>query len=449
MKKTFVLDTNVLLHDPAALTKFQEHDVYIPFVTLEELDGKKTGTGDINRNARQAIRQLDDLTAKTKILAKGSPLHQLAEGASGRLYLQQEVVVPVAGMAKVNDNQYLAVLAHLVAELPSRRVILVSKDLNLRVKARSQGFQVEDYRSDSVHKDEDLVPKGFSPLPAGAFAQVKSSGSINGQVFHTVPDGLPHGTVYVDEREQGWRATEGENPGETRLIHLTDFYKQPVWGIHPLNSEQNIALNLLLDPNIDFVTLLGPAGTGKTLLTLAAALELTFELKLYQEILVTRATVPLGDEIGFLPGTEEEKMTPWMGAITDNLEVLMGESDASSRGQDSTWAKGVSKDLISQKLKIRAMTFMRGRSFNNKIVIVDEAQNLTARQMKALVTRAGDNTKVICLGNLSQIDNAYLSEGSSGLTYAVTRFKGWPYFGHLVLEKGERSRLSSYANEVL
>jgi PhoH-like ATPase len=217
-----------------------------------------------------------------------------------------------------------------------------------------------------------------------------------------------------------------------------------VWGITARNREQNFAMNLLMDPQVDFVSLLGQAGTGKTLLALAAGLEQVIEARRYSEIIMTRATVPVGEDIGYLPGTEEEKMQPWMGALEDNLEVLnKGDSSASQ------WERSSTQDLIRSRVKVKAMSFMRGRTFVNKFLIVDEAQNLTPKQMKTLITRAGPGTKVICMGNIAQIDTPYLTEGSSGLTYVVDRFKGWSHAGHITLQRGERSRLADFASEAL
>ena len=230
------------------------------------------------------------------------------------------------------------------------------------------------------------------------------------------------------------------------LETLKDYTHQRnnVWGITARNREQNFALNVLMNPEIDFVTLLGQAGTGKTLLTLAAALAQTLDEKLYSEIIVTRVTVPVGEDIGFLPGTEEEKMTPWMGALEDNLDVLNNTDDEAGE-----WGRAATQDLIRSRIKVKSLNFMRGRTFLNKFLIIDEAQNLTPKQMKTLITRAGPGTKVVCLGNISQIDTPYLTEGSSGLTYVVDRFKGWPHGGHVTLMRGERSRLADYAAETL
>jgi PhoH-like ATPase len=235
--------------------------------------------------------------------------------------------------------------------------------------------------------------------------------------------------------------------GKTAVLQtLKDHshHRNAVWGVGARNREQNFALNLLLDPEIDFVTLLGQAGTGKTLLALAAGLTQVLEARRYSEIIMTRATVPVGEDIGYLPGTEEEKMQPWMGALQDNLEVLLqGDSAAGD------WGRSASADLVRTRIKVKALSFMRGRTFINKYLIIDEAQNLTPKQMKTLITRAGPGTKVVCLGNIAQIDTPYLTEGSSGLTYVVDRFKGWAHSGHVTLQRGERSRLADFAAEAL
>jgi PhoH-like ATPase len=216
-----------------------------------------------------------------------------------------------------------------------------------------------------------------------------------------------------------------------------------IWGIMARNREQNFAFNLLLDPEIDFVSLLGAAGTGKTLLALAAGLAQTLDDKRYREIIMTRVTVPVGEDIGFLPGTEEEKMTPWMGALMDNLEVL------GNTREGGEWGRAATQDLLSSRIRIHSLNFMRGRTFQNKYLIIDEAQNLTSKQMKTLITRAGPGTKVVCLGNIAQIDTPYLSETTSGLTYVVDRFKDWPHGGHITLRRGERSRLAEFASDAL
>jgi PhoH-like ATPase len=449
--KLFVLDTNVLLHDPNSLFRFENNDIYVPFVTLEELDSKKVGVADINRNARQATRLMDEISSQAGKLEAGYPLKKFNGGhATGKLYLQHKLLPFLEHeYLRKNDNQYLSVLTHLVTSHPKHQVILVSKDINLRIKAKGLGFVAEDYRNDHTVEDADLLHRGWQEAPDNFLSEAgdKLESWVKGEhTFYRLPQKKPalRRNEMVRCRDIPLIVTD-TSEGHVTLRTLRDYgnTKHKVWGIGARNNEQNFALNLLLDPDIDFITLLGPAGTGKTLLTLAASLEMCFEKKLYSEIIFTRATVSMGEDIGFLPGTEEEKMAPWLGALHDNLEVLL--SDA---GRDD-WGRAATRDLVMQRVKIKSMSFMRGRTFNKKIVIIDEAQNLTPKQMKSLVTRAGSDTKVICLGNISQIDTPYLTEASSGLTYAVERFKGWAHYGHIILDKGERSRLADYANENL
>ncbi len=264
-----------------------------------------------------------------------------------------------------------------------------------------------------------------------------------------VPTMLINQFVFIEPNngEQAFSAKVKKINGKTAVLQTICDFKQSknnVFSVNARNNEQNFALNLLMDPECDFVTLLGPAGTGKTLLALASALQQVLEKKIYSEVIITRATVPVGEDIGFLPGTEEEKMGPWFGAFDDNLEVL-----TKNQGEAGDWGRAATQELIKSKIKIKSMSFMRGRSFVNKFLIIDEAQNLTAKQMKTLITRAGSGTKIVCLGNIAQIDTPYLTEGSSGLTYVVDNFKNWAHGGHITLKKGERSRLADYANEVL
>jgi PhoH-like ATPase len=342
----------------------------------------------------------------------------------------------------------------LQAKQKDRLVVLVSKDINIRIKAHALGLPAEDYFNDQVIDDADLLYSGAMQLPEGfwdSHGKRLESWQQGGYTFYRVTGPLCaafHVNQFVyEEGASPLYALVQEVQGRTAVLRtLRDFThaKNSVWGITARNREQNFALNLLMNPDVDFVTLLGQAGTGKTLLALASGLAQILETKIYNEIIVTRATVPLGDDIGFLPGTEEEKMQPWMGALEDNLEVL-------NRGVDGggDWGRSAAADLIRTRIKIKSLNFMRGRTFINKFLIIDEAQNLTPKQMKALITRAGPGTKVVCMGNIAQIDSPYLTEGSSGLTYVVDRFKGWSHGGHVTLQRGERSRLADFATEAL
>lgn len=458
-RKLFVLDTNVLLHDPSSLFRFQEHDVYLPMMTLEELDHHKKGMSEVARNARQVSRSLDAMMDVTADITQGMALNALGnKDASGKLLIQttsmEGALPPSLPVAKA-DNQILGVLKALQDSRPEQPVVLVSKDVNMRLKARALGLNAEDYFNDQVLEDSDLLYTGLLQLPENFWnkhGKDIESWQQGGTTYYRI-----HGPLCSQFTVNQFVFLDGALPLHARvkevsgktavLATLRDHShgKNNVWGITARNREQNFALNLLMDPDCDFVSLLGQAGTGKTLLALAAGLAQVLETKRYTEIIMTRITVPVGDDIGFLPGTEEEKMQPWMGALDDNLEVL--HSTSGTNGGD--WNQNATLDLIRSHIKVKSLNFMRGRTFLNKYLIIDEAQNLTPKQMKTLVTRAGPGTKVVCLGNIAQIDTPYLTEGSSGLTYVVDRFKGWPHAGHITLQRGERSRLADYAGDVL
>ncbi|TNC96322.1 MAG: PhoH-like ATPase [Gallionellaceae bacterium] len=459
--KLFVLDTNVLMHDPTSLFRFEEHDVYLPMFVLEELDNNKKGMTEVARNARQASRFLDNLVNDTQDnIDDGVPLDALGnKNATGRLYLQTEFIrtpVPDTLANGKADNAILGVVSHLHALHSKREVALVSKDINMRIKARALGLSAQDYFNDKVLEDTDLLYSGMLELHPDFWEKNGKdmvSGVVEGHTFYNIKgptcrDLLVNEFVYQDEgvEKPFYAVVATQDDSAATLRTLTDYThtKNAIWGITARNREQNFVLNLLMNPEIDFVTLLGQAGTGKTLLTLAAGLMQTLEHKLYSEIIMTRVTVPVGEDIGFLPGTEEEKMSPWMGALDDNLDVLNQTNE-----EGGEWGRAATRDLIRSRIKIKSLNFMRGRTFLNKYLIIDEAQNLTPKQMKTLITRAGPGTKVVCMGNIAQIDTPYLTEGSSGLTYVVDRFKGWPHSGHVTLQRGERSRLADHAAEVL
>ena len=455
-KRIYALDTNVLLHDPTSLFHFEEHDVFIPMTVLEELDEKKKGVSEVSRNGRQVSRFLNELVERGQQhdLRDGLELSnpqgiKLKRGNEvGRLYFQQRT----ANSHGKADNQILAATIELRDQNPERTVILVSKDINLRIKASIYGLVAEDYENDRALDDFSLLYTGAAELTEDFWDRHSEVTSWN-----------DHGrTLYQLERheDEEWFPNQclylpGENAvelrvmrleGESATLMLLDDHSHAnhhVWGIGARNREQNFALNVLMDPDVDFVTLLGNAGTGKTLLALAAGLAQVMDQQRYREIIMTRATVSVGEDIGFLPGTEEEKMTPWMGALTDNLEVLTNPEDGGS------WGRQATNDLLAARIKIRSLNFMRGRTFLSRYLIIDEAQNLTPKQMKTLITRAGPGTKIVCLGNVEQIDTPYLSETTSGLTYAVDRFKQWEHSAHITLRRGERSRLADFAAETL
>lgn len=459
-RKLFVLDTNVLLHDPMCLFQFQEHDVFLPMIVLEELDAHKKGTTEVARNGRQTSRTLDVLaSAKNADIAKGLLLCTTGhKQAQGRLLFQTSALkytLPSSLPQGKADNEILGVVKALGEKNKQREVVLVSKDINMRVKARALGLSTDDYQNDKVLEDGDLLYSGAFALPKDFWMKQKSmeSWQKGGWTFYKVKGEITsnfHINQFVyfespgEENIYGTIVEIRQNVATIKVLKDFGSAKNAVWGMNTKNREQNFAMNLLTNPDIDFVSLTGTAGTGKTLMAVAAGLSQVLDEKRYTEIIMTRATVSVGDDIGFLPGTEEEKMGPWMGALDDNLEFL-----AKGENNSGEWGRTATSDFIKSKIKIKSMNFMRGRTFMKKYVIIDEAQNLTPKQMKTLITRAGPGTKIICMGNLAQIDTPYLTEGSSGLTYAVDKFKGWAHGGHITLARGERSRLADFASEVL
>jgi PhoH-like ATPase len=460
VKKLFVVDTNVLMHDPTSLFRFEEHDVYLPIGTLEELDANKKGLSDVSRNARQASRFLDEIVSTQDTDIKDGLQIRIKDGqaAKGRLFLQTEAIngeLPASLPLGKTDNQILSVVRYLQAKDSQREVVLVSKDINMRIKARALGLAAEDYFNDKVLEDADMLYSGVRPLPRdfwNSHGRNVESWKKEGHTYYRVQGPLVpklhvNEFVYDESGDRPLYALVKEVAGRTAVLETLKDYthaKNSVWGINARNREQNFALNLLMNPVVDFVTLAGQAGTGKTLLALAAGLTQVLDDKRYTEIIMTRVTVPLGEDIGFLPGTEEEKMLPWMGALEDNLDVLNASDESGGE-----WGRAATRDLVRSRIKVKSLNFMRGRTFVNKWLIIDEAQNLTPKQMKTLVTRAGPGTKVVCIGNIAQIDTPYLTEGSSGLTYVVDRMKDWSHAGHVTLARGERSRLADHAAEAL
>ncbi|MDI9819658.1 MULTISPECIES: PhoH family protein [unclassified Legionella] len=459
--KLFVLDTNIMMHDPSAIYRFEEHDVYLPMVVLEELDSHKTGLSEVARNVRQTNRMLVELmsNASHEEIVQGLPIADFLSGerqkGSGRLFFQTdefEQLRPTSLPGHKADNTLLATALGLQKKYPDRQVIIISKDINLRIKSGILGIPAQDYYNDKVLDDVNLLHSGLHILENNfwdSHAKNMEAWQDNGKTFYRISGPLTTQWNFNDcisTEDNQFQAVIKEVSENGAVVQIARDYtqsKHSVWGIMARNREQNFALNLLLDPDIDFVTLQGSAGTGKTLLTIAAGLTQVLDQNRYNEILMTRVTIPVGEDIGFLPGTEEEKMTPWMGALMDNLEVLHSSQEGGSFG------RGATQDLLQNKIKIRSLNFMRGRTFLNRFIIIDEAQNLTSKQIKTLVTRAGPGSKIVCLGDIKQIDTPYLTETTSGLTFAVDRFKHWQHSAHMTLTRGERSRLSYYAAEHL
>ncbi|QEA39311.1 PhoH family protein [Pistricoccus aurantiacus] len=461
--RLYVLDTNVLIHDPSALYQFEEHDVVIPMTVLEELDKHKNGIREIARTARQVSRTLSDLTNKISFadIQQGIPLPGVGD-SSGRLrFLCYQDLTPLDNLEDSPDNRLLAETCRLRAERPDASVILVTKDINLRIKATALEIPVEDYLNDRVFSDSDTMLEGVKIYPDAGERGQDLWETLNVDITVTRGDhhtyyhleGAPptdwHLGMLISDSENGAHfeaIVEALTPQGARLRLLTNYrHHAGVWSVHANDSRQNFALNLLMDPQIDLVTLAGSAGTGKTFMTLAAAFQQTLDAKQFERIVFTRAPIPLGEDIGFLPGTEEEKMSPWMGAFHDNMDnLLRDEHDGTS-----SWSEEATRSLIGSRVQIRSPTFMRGRTLNDTFLIIDEAQNFTPKQLKSLLTRAGRNTKIVCLGNVGQIDTPYLTANTCGMAAAVQGFRDWPHAGHITLKGIERSRLALAAEELL
>ncbi|WP_227369928.1 PhoH family protein [Halomonas sp. M20] len=461
--RLYVLDTNVLIHDPAALYHFEEHDVVIPMTVLEELDKLKNGVRDIARTARQVSRTLSELTNAVCFdeIQQGIPLVN-AVSQGGRLrFLCYSDLQPLDHLEDNPDNRILAETCRLRDERPDASVILITKDINLRVKAAALNVPVEDYRNDRVFSDSDVMIGGVKVYTVAGKDGAGLWESLNVEVnvervdhhlFYHLSGEMPpdwHIGMLVSDSDNGadFEAIVRDlTPTSARLQLLTNYrHHGGVWGVHAHDSRQNFTLNLLMDPEIDLVTIAGSAGTGKTFMTLAAAFQQSLDTKLFERIVFTRAPIPMGEDIGFLPGTEEEKMSPWMGAFHDNMDnLLRDEKDGTS-----SWSEGATRQLIGARVQIRSPTFMRGRTLNDTFLIIDEAQNFTPKQLKSLITRAGRNTKIVCLGNVGQIDTPYLTTNTCGMAAVVERFRDWPHAGHVTLKSVERSRLALTAEELL
>ena len=445
----YALDTNVLIHDPNALLNFEEHHVAIPMTVLEELDKLKSGKHGVAAECRQAIRLIDQILAgaEPEDVEYGVPIQRGKSGPCGRLsILMSKSAAPVTWLPEnLNDNKIINQLVELKSRNPGLSVVLVTKDINMRLKARACGIDAEDYHTDQLVDDVSLLSKGYHDMPGSFWDRVSKvdTRQDHGRTWHRVQliDNLP--AVHVNEfilDEQGFVGWIKAIKGDELVIldmHQEPLLHQEAWGLKPRDIHQALALFALLDPDIHLVNLSGAAGSGKTILALAAAIEQTMVSKRYRRIIATRSVQGLDQEIGFLPGTEAEKMEPWLGAITDNLEALHME-DESTHG---------SVDYILQKvpLQFKSLNYIRGRSFQHSLILIDECQNLTPHQMKTIITRAGSGSKVICLGNLAQIDTPYLSATSSGLTYLTERFKDFEHGVHITLQGVPRSVLAEYA----
>ncbi len=456
-RKYYLLDTNILLHEPLAFLNFDEHNVIIPMVVLEELDNIKDRHKDVSREARVAIRSLENALkdATPEEILAGVPLTRVQGNhqAEGRLAIYPDYQLKQTDSAlnlSENDHRIIQAALELQKSKNGEKVVLVTKDINMRLKAKGAGVKcVEDYRTDQLIDDIRFLSKGFAEIEGDFWSHVGEVTSVQEgrETFHEVDQNvLP--TVFrnqyvIDEEEQFAGKVVAYDGSYVRLhdIGFERMMSYRAWGIQPKNIYQAMALNALLDPTIDLVILTGPAGSGKTLLALAAALEMVIEQKLYEKIIVTRNTPEIAESIGYLPGTEEEKMAPWLAAITDSLEVL--------HKNDESMESSLNYIMNKANIQFKSLNFMRGRSIQNAIVILDESQNLTASQLKTIITRCGTGTKIICSGNLAQIDSYYLTAVTSGLTYIVERFKDYPGSATINLNGVVRSNLAQYAEENL
>lgn len=451
----YVLDTNVLIHDPTAIWNFDEHHVVLPMTVLEELDSLKSGRGSVAADSRQAIREIDRILGKAAPLdvEKGVAIERITDGEqSGHLsvLMSDASQTPEILPPHLNDNKILNAVVGLCQKHPKRKVVLVTKDINMRLKARACGIDAQDYHTDQLLDDIGQLNKGYVHFP-GSFwehqTDVETEQTHQGETFHRIPrlslgqELFPNQFLHDDADFIG-RVTQIE--ADYYVIKHLDRNKllnREAWGLVPRDLYQAMALDLVLDPDVHLVNLTGSAGSGKTILALAAAIEMTLSTKTYRRIIATRSTQGLDEDIGFLPGTEAEKMEPWLGAITDNLEALHWDDENSASSIDYVLSK--------VPLQFKSLNYIRGRSFQHSLILIDESQNLTPHQIKTIVTRAGTGSKVICLGNLAQIDTPYLTPVSSGLTYLTERFKQFAYGGNLQLQGVPRSALAAYAEEHL
>lgn len=443
MKKKFVLDTNVLLSSPTSIFTFDDNDVYIPITVIEELDTFKKGLSETGRAARHFSRILDDLRTRGSLNTGIKVFPERAD--SGMLYviIEADMNLLPAHMERKPDNLILSVALALKQKNKDSRVVLITKDSNLRIKADALAIPAEDYEADKVDIDDLYTGIGEFEVEGDLLKQYLQTGSVSLDHLNL----LPNQYVILRDKNEPTQFVYGRYDHVTGSLKNLNFGgKDFVWGIYPRNLEQSFALDLLLDDDVKLVTLVGTAGTGKTLLAIAAGLQKTTDDGKYQKLLVSRPIFPLGKDIGYLPGSLEEKLNPWMQPIFDNLELLLG---GAGQGRQKRLSQSYSELINQGILEVEPLTYIRGRSIPNQFFIVDEAQNLTPHEIKTILTRAGDNTKIVLTGDPYQIDNPYVDAASNGLTYVVERFRKEAIGAHITLVKGERSALATIAATLL
>jgi PhoH-like ATPase len=435
--KHFVLDTNILLHDPRAITQFSDNEVVIPIFVIEEIDNFKKEASELGRNAREVARLLDKLRAEGARLSEGAPL---PNGGRLRVASAARSVPTTLRESQIADYLILMVALDVRDANKGEPTIFVTKDVNLRIRADSLGLTSMDFEAERIDMDE---------LYSGMIDLLVPAADVDTFYAHNTLDLAEANLksneyVLLRDRENVSHSALGRYDGNTKKLVPLRKIKEGIWGIRPRNKEQHCALDLLLADDVKLVTLVGKAGTGKTMLAIAAGLQKVVEEQLYSKLLVSRPIFPLGRDVGYLPGTIEEKLNPWMQPIYDNVEYLMGLSKGERKSGRSY------QELIDMGfIEIEPLTYIRGRSIPNQFIIVDEAQNLTPHEVKTIITRVGEATKIILTGDPYQIDNPYVDATSNGLTTVVEKFKGEPVAGHVTLSKGERSALAELASNRL
>jgi PhoH-like ATPase len=435
--KHFVLDTNILLHDPRAITQFSDNEVVIPIFVIEEIDNFKKEASELGRNAREVARLLDKLRAEGARLSEGAPL---PNGGRLRVASAARSVPTTLRESQIADYLILMVALDVRDANKGEPTIFVTKDVNLRIRADSLGLTSMDFEAERIDMDELYSGMIDLLVPAGDVDAFYANNTLDLAEANLKSNEY----VLLKDRENVSHSALGRYDGNTKKLVPLRKIKEGIWGIRPRNKEQHCALDLLLADDVKLVTLVGKAGTGKTMLAIAAGLQKVVEEQLYSKLLVSRPIFPLGRDVGYLPGTIEEKLNPWMQPIYDNVEYLMGLSKGERKSGRSY------QELIDMGfIEIEPLTYIRGRSIPNQFIIVDEAQNLTPHEVKTIITRVGEATKIILTGDPYQIDNPYVDATSNGLTTVVEKFKGEPVAGHVTLSKGERSALAELASNRL